>query len=347
MEKVTIYRETSSLDSHYRSLLYLQTRGQLELEFLDHKGLDWFLVKLWYRSALIRRLLTIVGTPAPRRQEPSWRDLVASLVHPLRLLRRETIVAAFAPYSMMVLVLLLLKSSGKKVIYYTSWPHWDTKRYVYRPRLGCRRLWQLLLSDLVAVGVTQKSTEGLTKQGAKARHIPHSVDTDLLVPPRTREGQGVTLLYVGRLVREKGLPELLGVFQSLRERYPQVRLTMVGDGPELGRIRNAKGVSCRGHIAREDDLVEEYQSGDIFVLNSFEVEGWQELFGISLVEAMACGLPCVATDCVGPRELVRDGMTGFIIPQKDEEALHCALERLILDEDLRAPLRISGETPCA
>ncbi len=341
MEKVTVYRETPC-DNHYRALLYLQARGRLELEFLDHKGLDWFLVKLWYRSALLRRLLTILGTSGPRRQEPSWRDLLTSLALPLRLLRRTTIVAAIAPYSIMVLVLFLLKSSGKRVIYYTSWPDWGTKNHVHRPRLGSRKVWELFLRNLTAVGVTKKSTHELAKWGADAKHIPHTVDTDLLVPPKARQGPGIALLYVGRLVEEKGVRELVRVFQSLLEQYPHLKLTIVGDGPEIGRIRHAEGVSCKGYINREEDLLEEFQSSDIFVLNSYEIDGWQELFGISLVEAMACGLPCVATDCVGPKELVRDGISGFIIPQKDEQALRRVLERLIHDKELRARFGVRG-----
>ena len=346
MQKVTVFRETPS-DRHYRSLLYLQAQGQLELEFLDHKSLDWFLVKLWYQSAPLRGFLAILGIPEPRRREPSWHDLLSSLAFPLRLARRRTIVAAIAPYSMVVSILFLLKASGKKVIYYTSWPCWGTRNWVHRPRLGSRRMWGLFLRDLAAVGVTERSTDELTAQGAQARHIPHSVDTSSLVPLKKSQGPVLTLLYVGRLVREKGVLELSRVFQSLLERYPHLRLTMVGDGPELRELRHKEGTYCKGYVAKEEDLVREFQSADIFVLNSYEIDGWQELFGISLLEAMACGLPCVTTDCVGPRELVRDGISGFVIPQRDEQVLYRTLERLILDEELRSRLGARGRESAA
>ena len=107
-------------------------------------------------------------------------------------------------------------------------------------------------------------------------------------------------------------------------------------------MKNKKGISCKGYMAEEENLIKEYQSSDIFVLNSFEIDGWQEFFGMALVEAMACGLPCIATDCVGPKELVEDGASGFIISQKDEKALYDKLERLILDKDLRTKFGARG-----
>ena len=334
MDRIAIYTKSAS-GNYYRSLLSLVEQGQLQLEFLDHRGLDWFLIKLWYRFSILRLLARRYTKRRPRRKEPSWYDLGQSLLFPFRLLRRRTVIVAFPPYSIMVYYFLLLKLTRKKIVYFTSWPYWGNDSGIPSQGLGTRRVWKWFLKDLRAVAVTKASTRGLVESGVDAIHIPHSVDINLFAPPRDRQDTVMNLLYVGRVVREKGVRELSEVFASLLEKYPHLKLTIVGDGPELPTIESKEGISCCGHITCEKELVKKYQASDIFVLNSFEVDGWQEFFGIALLEAMACGLPCVATDCVGPKELVLDGITGFLIPQRNRLALYKKLECLILDEDLR------------
>ena len=341
MTKVTIYRE-APLNSYYRSLLHLAANKKIELEWFDHKGLEWFVIKLWYRSPIARLLVKKLSGRTPRKKEPTWSELLNSLLYPLRLLRRRNIIVAIAPYSIMGPFFLLLKMLGKNVVYFTSWPYWSDGNYVHRPILGSRQIWGLFLNCLKAVAVTKKGADELSRIGVNARHIPHSVDIRLFVPARNRQVTNLRLLYVGRVVKEKGVMELSRVFESLLGKYPHLELTIVGDGPELQNMKDKKGISCKGYLADEKDLIREYQSSDIFVLNSFEIDGWQEFFGMALIEAMACGLPCVATDCVGPKELVEDGASGFIIPQKDDKSLYHKLECLILDNDLRVQFGTRG-----
>ena len=334
MKKVAVYRETP-LDSNYRPLLHLAENGLVSVEFFDHKGLEWLGIKLWYRSRIARLAVEKWMGKEPRKKEPSWVDLFNSLLHPFRLLARETIVVAFAPYSIMVFYFLLFRLLGKNVIYFTSWPYWDGQKQVHRPIPGIRKIWRLFLKNLKSVGVTRRCAEGLEKFGADSIHIPHSVNTQRFFPTESRGKSNTRILCVGRVVKEKGVQELSRVFELLGGKYPSLELVVVGDGPELGKLEGKKGISCKGHLSEEADLIGEYRASDIFVQNSYRIAGWEELFGIALIEAMACGLPCIATDCVGPKELVNDGLTGFIIPQNDERALYEKLERLILDEDLR------------
>ena len=341
MKKVTVFRE-AALNSYYRSLLHLAAGEKIELEFFDHKGFEWFATKLWYRSSIVRFLVRRLTGRTPRKQEPAWAELFKNLVYPLRLLRRRNTVVAVAPYSIMIPWFLLLKFLGKNVIYFTSWPYWDGGSWVHRPKPGSKKTWKLFLNNLKAVGVTKKCAKELSRAGADSRHIPHSVDTRLFVPATNGNCSNLKILYVGRVIKEKGVTELAGVFESLVRKYTNLELSIVGEGPELGNLKGKKGISCKGYLAREKHLVREYQSSDIFVLNSFEIDGWQEFFGMALIEAMACGLPCIATDCVGPVELVEDGASGFIIPQKDEKALYDKLEHLILDEDLRTKFGARG-----
>lgn len=354
MKRLAIYRETP-LNSNYRPLFYLAEQKETDILIFDHKGVKWTGVKLWHSSRVFRFLLRtwIENSPdqrangwgvsllrklvekAPFQKAPSWADLLKSVLFPIRLLFMKNIVVAFTPYSIMGYYLLLLKLMRKNVVFFTSWPFWNGEDYVYRPRLGSRNIWETFLNGVKAVSVTRKSANELEELGANARFIPHSVDIHLFTPKRKKEKNKTTLLYVGRVVKEKGVIELCRVFGLLREKYPQLELSIVGDGPEIGKISGRKGISCKGYLGNVTDLVAEYQSSDIFVLNSYRIDGWQELFGIALIEAMACGLPCVATDCVGPREIVKDGLSGFLIAPRDESELYRKLERLIRDRDLR------------
>lgn len=330
------------MKSYYRSLLHLAVDGKIEIEFFDHVGLEGFVTKMWYRSSIVRLLVGKLAGRTPRKQEPAWSELLKSLVYPWRLLLRKNIVVAVAPYSVMVPCFLLLKMLGKNVIYFSSWPYWDTSDYVHRPQFGSRKIWGLFLNNLKAVGVTKKSAKKLSGSGAHARYIPHSVDTRLFAPPKNRDSGNLKILYVGRVVKEKGVTELAGVFELLLKKYPDLELSIAGEGPELANLKDKKRISCKGYMAEEESLIKEFQSSDIFVLNSYEIDGWQEFFGMALIEAMACGLPCIATDCVGPKELVEDGASGFIISQKDDNALYDRLERLILDRDSRLKFGARG-----
>ena len=341
--KLALYGESAADRNYYRALFHLAEQGEIDLQVFDHKGFRWFGIKLWHCSPLSRKLVEKLTGRAAHQKEPAWGALLRSLIHPFRLLLQKNIVAAFAPCSIMGFYLLLLKAIGKNVIYFTSWPYWNGEHYVHKPRLGSQKIWERFFKGSKAVCVTKKSAGELTRLGANARHIPHSVDVHRFIPPAGKRARTpTTLLYVGRVVQEKGVRELCAVFESLLEKYPHLRLVVVGGGPELRNIRNRRGVVCKGHVADQEELVGEFQAADLFVLNSFKVDGWEELFGISLVEAMACGLPCVATDCAGPKELVEDGVTGFIVPQKDPQALYQKLERLVLDPDLREKLGAGG-----
>lgn len=338
MKKLALYAESAGEGNYYRALFHLAEQKRIDLKVFDHKGFRWFGIKLWHCSPFTRVLVEKLTGKRPRQNDPTWGSLLRSMVHPFRLLQHRNIVAAFAPCSIMGFHLLFLKLVGKNMIYYTSWPFWDEENYVHKPRLGSGMIWKFFLKNTRAVCVTRRSAEELARLGADVCHIPHSVDVHSFVPPGKRDSIPITLLHVGRVVEEKGLGDLCAVFESLLKTYPHLRLVVVGDGPEMRNVEDREGVVCKGHLSDQKDLVREYQTADIFVLNSFKVEGWEELFGIALVEAMACGLPCVATDCVGPRELVQDGVNGFVIPQKNRQALYQKLEQLILDPGLRAQL---------
>lgn len=151
---------------------------------------------------------------------------------------------------------------------------------------------------------------------------PSSTDTSLV-------------LAVGRLVPAKGFDVLLRAWQQLAAQYPAWRLRIVGEGaarPALEALRDQLGLHDTVDLpGATPDILPHYRAASVFCLSS-RYEG----FGLVLIEAMACGLPVVSTDCpTGPREILADTGAGLLVPPNDAAALATALERVMGDDALR------------
>lgn len=177
----------------------------------------------------------------------------------------------------------------------------------------------------------------------KCSIVPLGVDHRRFTP-----GEGATkggecrLLFAGRLRYYKGLD---GLLHSL-VRLPGVALDVCGDGPmraQWERLAQEVGVADRVRFLGEVDdaeLPELYRRAGIFVLPA---NSRAEAFGTVLLEAMASGLPCVTTEVgTGTSWVVRDGVTGLVVPAGNPEALTAALTRLLADLDERARMGAAG-----
>ena len=166
---------------------------------------------------------------------------------------------------------------------------------------------------------------------ADYRILPNGVDTAVFKPDGDRlEGldeEAFYLIFVGRREPRKGLDVMLEALPFIREINPEVSLLVVG--AEGGSSRE-EGVVWLGRL--EDRLIpDSYRTARIMVSPAL---GW-ESFGIVLIEAMACGLPIVASDIPGYRAVVEDGVQGVLVPPGDARALAEALRELIRDEKRR------------
>jgi glycosyltransferase involved in cell wall biosynthesis len=149
-------------------------------------------------------------------------------------------------------------------------------------------------------------------------------------------GVATNLIYVGRLVDLKGLGVLLPALAKLRDRHPDLSLTVVGDGPDRTRFeRQADDLGLGDAVrfvgsASQDDVGRLLAESDIFVLPSF-AEG----VPVVIMEAMGSALPIVSTYVGGITELVEDGVHGYLVPPGSEPELVDRLGDLIEQPDLR------------
>ncbi len=174
----------------------------------------------------------------------------------------------------------------------------------------------------------------------RIRVIANGVDTSLFSPNRALESimplpmrEGPVVLFTGRLIEAKGLLDLLEAWSLLLDTVPNAHLVLVGSGPleaELTRHAAMPPVAGRVHLTGEVLDVRPYlRAAAAFVLPS-----WAEGFSNALLEAMAMGLPCVATE-IGPiADAVSNGEEALLVPVKAPDRLAAALATILTRPDI-------------
>lgn len=189
-------------------------------------------------------------------------------------------------------------------------------------------------ADLVALGLTDVEVWG------------RGVDDGLFHPsrrsPALRQrlslGDAFTFLHVGRIAPEKGIAVLLAAFAIVEGVLgpDAVKLVVAGAGPSLEglRARAPGNVTFLGNLDRQHELPALYASADAFLFASTT-----ETLGLVVLEAMAAGLPVIATPAGGVADNLRDGENGLAFPAADADACAAAMLRLVADPSLQRRLR--------
>lgn len=153
---------------------------------------------------------------------------------------------------------------------------------------------------------------------------------------------GKYILAVGRLTKQKGYPYLLRAY-SLIYKGIKEKLVILGEGEDEKKLRQlAKDLGIQERIlflGFQNNPYKFMKNASVFILSSL----W-EAFAIVIVEAMACGVPAISTDCPsGPSEIIINGKNGILVPPADEKAMAEAMLSLLKDENLRKKFSREGK----
>ena len=198
---------------------------------------------------------------------------------------------------------------------------------------------QGVLNDLKNGGITKKPMKVLGYGNVKG------VDMERFSPARfvvTKKPDVFTFVFVGRIVSDKGINELVEAFVKLHDKHKNTRLVLVGNyehnlDPVSDKTRQLietnDGIEARG-AKYGDDLLQMYVDADCFVMPSY-----REGFPNTVLEAGAMGLPSIVTDINGSREIIENEKNGLIVPAKDADALYVAMERMLTDTAVRSTMK--------
>jgi phosphatidylinositol alpha-1,6-mannosyltransferase len=161
-------------------------------------------------------------------------------------------------------------------------------------------------------------------------------------------GEGPWLLTVARLERHKGIDTTMRALSAVRAIHPGTRYAIAGSGqllPVLERLRDEPGLGAAVRFlgaVGDDELPALYNAADLYVGASRRVEGLVEGFGISLVEASACGLAIVGGRSGGVPDAVLDGETGVLVDSDDPHAVAAGINQLLSNPERRKRLGLAG-----
>lgn len=225
--------------------------------------------------------------------------------------------------------------------------------YHFVPNGFFERIIQLMYSPMK--GLRQADLLITLTEGDKSCWIKHGIQNATVVPnplpfsPQNldkRQAQEGRILYVGRLDKQKRVDRLIDAFALLADKYPVWTIDIFGEGTcqtqlekQVKHLKLADRIRFHGPT---NCVIEEYQQSQFFVLCS-DYEG----FGLVLIEAMACGIPVVSTDCpFGPSDIIEDGLTG-LLARMDVQDLAAKMEWMITHEAERNMMGVRGRYAAA
>lgn len=143
------------------------------------------------------------------------------------------------------------------------------------------------------------------------------------------------MLFVGRIIRQKGVEYVLEAMPSILKSAPQARLVIVGRGNRLEKLQaRASSLHLEGKVRFEGFLSEEELKDALCACDAFVLPSLWEVLPVSILEAMACGKPIVASEVGGNAELVREGYNGYLVPKRNSKLLSEKLVKVLSNDKL-------------
>jgi glycosyltransferase involved in cell wall biosynthesis len=264
----------------------------------------------------------------------------------------EVILSSPAENYYSFISLIASKLRSKKIIFWGEFWYWPSKKRILRLYYYIFTRWILSKSDaIIAQGKNQYAFyRDILKSDVAVFYAPNYVirkkETDatkLLATLALKDpkilGKKI-ILYLSRIIINKGLDYLIRAFKILEGKFDDVYLLIGGGGEfeayckKLAENLSIKNIMFAGYVDSSDTEFY-FNACDVFVLPTVLIDDLPDASGYVVFEAMSVGRPVVVSDAVGARELVKDGVNGFVVKQKNVEELANALSKILADEMLQ------------
>lgn len=325
MSNVIYVLHKNGADSHYQALKHLLQKEGGQLYF---------------------REFSVFGTTIKSILKLDFKTALKQLVNcyflfQLLVSKNKKVVLGIAPYDKK-LGRLLFVLKNHQVYYHTSWANWDgtfvPKSKKVTPAL--KQTWKNFIEEKCdkIFTVTEYSKQQLVKYyslpTSKIFVVKHSFDHTAFNYTPSKDTPEYSFIYVGRLIKEKGIEDLLSWFSK----NTQASLTLVGKGDLEDTIKEFTtrhtNISYKGYISDKSTLTSMFATHNFMILNSYKTHKWEELFGMVLIEGMACGLIPVASNHVGPKSIVNSDF-GYIFEEGAVATLLDSITSKPIDEKMK------------
>lgn len=240
----------------------------------------------------------------------------------LRISKPNLMVLGVAPFDWRIVALIPIMAQSNAVHLHTSWPYWDGSFNAVRPAWkGLIALWKWALRRWVkhVYFVTVAAKNNFLASGFSVPSfsiVNHSLDVEIYKNNNQRSDSEVVVGYCGRLELQKGIDSFLEIARNFSSEH--MRFIVIGDGPDRVQVEkaaNERVVEYLGHISSQQDVANQFNRMSILLLPSKKSPGWEELFGMVLIEAAACGAFPIATKHVGPVEVIKEMNAGLLFDE--------------------------------
>lgn len=207
------------------------------------------------------------------------------------------------------------------------------------PRVIEREEREYQAADLITVPSTfaSQSFAAMGIDGRKVRRVPYGVDLTRFAPLGSPNKQEFSVLFVGRVTLQKGIPYLLEAFRQFQHERKRLRIVGPYDRSFIDELRRRKLVPEQTEFlgsVPQTELKRIFSTSDALVLPSV-----QDGFGMVMAQAMACGCPVVASTSTGAEDLYTHGHEGFVVPTRSSTAIAERLDQLATDRALASGMR--------
>ena len=246
------------------------------------------------------------------------------------LIKDKTIIIGMSPYDFRIVWYRYLLNYNNLILS-TSHPFWENDNRAPRKyslfTFIAKFYWKKFLENnkLKIVTVTKKAFYSLNNTygvHGKIEQIYHSVDTNSFKAQYRKTNDIIKILFVGSFLQSKGLDSIVKLIKEMDPN--KFSFTLVGDGGYKKKIKYVflkENVAYLGFIDDKIRLSKIYNDHHFFLNLSIKSNTWEELFGIVNIEAMASSLIVIASNHIGPSEIIQNGINGYLVNENDSDAV--------------------------